>query len=192
MKRLFVAVLLLAVTSSAMAGLVELRVNPDDARASYEHSDTITIELYATGFYENYPSDTIGFMDISALLTDKGGIASAPSLHSALAAGAGASPGIIVNSGGVLIENIIGNREVGSPGVYPFPAVLYSFEFHIPDLPYSTNITISFSGLVLMNAGNFTIVPAYTVSGPLEIHVVPEPATLLLFGLGGLLLRKRH
>jgi len=193
MKRLFVAVLLLAVTSSAVAGLVELRVSPDDAFL-YIASDTITIQLYATDFYTDYPYDTIGFMDIAAIKTDNGGTASSPGLHTALQPGVGVSTGDIVNSGGILIEDIRGYIEQDDlVGVYPFPAVLYEFEFHIPDIMWSTIITISLDGLSLKNLGYNDPVPYYTQSTLLELHLaVPEPATFLLFGLGGLLLRKRH
>ena len=76
MKRLFVAVLLLAVTSSAVAGLVELRVSPDDVVPGYIYGDTLTIQLYATDFYTDYPYYTIGFMDNAAIKTNNGGIAS--------------------------------------------------------------------------------------------------------------------
>ena len=195
MKRLFAAVLLLAVTSSAVAGLVELRVSPDDAFL-YIASDTITIQLYATDFYTDYPYDTIGFMDIAAIKTDNGGTASNPSLNSALAVGTGgtSSVGDIVNSGDTLISDVRGYIEQDDlVGVYPFPAVLYEFEFHIPDIMWSTIITISLDGLSLKNLGYNDPVPYYTQSTLLEIHLaVPEPTTLLLFGLGGLLLRKRH
>jgi hypothetical protein len=115
-------------------------------------------------------------MDISAVKTDNGGTASAPLLHSKLAARAGVSPGTIVNSGGVLIEDIRGYMPfLDVVGVYPFPAVLWECEFHIPDVPASSIITISLSGLSLKNVGNFTIEPAYTVGEPLEIQMVCCP-----------------
>ena len=169
-----------AFCSSVMAaGHVELRIAPEDVNlGGYQASDTITIQIYATGFYENYPWDTIGTMNIAAVLTDSNGTASAPSLHSALAYGTGgsSSPGDVINAGGVLIEDIRGYIIIGDiVGVYPFPAVLWECEFHIPDAPLSSIITISLDGLSLKNLGSNDLVPAYTVGEPLEIHMACCP-----------------
>lgn len=170
----------LSSTRLQAGGNVELWVAPDDVKpGGYEHSDTITIQIYATGFYEDYPSDTIGYMDIAAIKTDNGGTASAPVLHPKLAVGLGADVGTIVNSGGVLIEDIRGYMTIGDfEGVTPFPAVLHSFEFHIPDLPHSSIITLSLDGLSLRNVGFFPIEPPYTISSPLEIHVISTSGPL--------------
>ena len=192
MKKFLVLGIVLALSSSAMAGLVGLEIV--DPQTSYYPSTTITIQVYATGFYTDYPYDTIGFMQIYSMQSDYDAIASNPSLHSAIAVGEGetSSAGDIVNSGGILIEDIHGGIEQGDlTGVYPFPAVLYSFELHIPDLPYSTIITITMVGLNLYNLGYNDPVPGYTVGDTLELHV-PEPMTIALLGLGGLFLRRRR
>jgi len=175
MKKLLLFWFVLGFYSAVMAaGHVELRIAPEDVNTSgYSNSETITIQLYATGFYTDYPNDindTIGFMDIASITTDNGGTASAPVLHPKLEDPT-SSAGTIVNSGGVLIEDIHGNKGLDLYGITPFPAVLWECEFHIPDAPLSSIITIGMSGLVLKNIGYQTIEPAYTVSGPLEIQM---------------------
>ena len=177
MEKLLLLGVVLAFCSSVMAaGHVELRIAPDDVNlAGYYHSETITIQIYATGFYTDYPNDTIGFMDIAAVLTDNGGTASAPDLHDTLELGTGISAGTIVNSGGVLIEDIHGSKGGDLVGVYPFPAVLWECEFHIPDAPLSSIITISLDGLSLKSLGYNDPVPMYTVGEPLEINMACCP-----------------
>jgi len=178
MKKLLLLWVVLAFCSSVMAaGHVELRIAPEDVNlGGYQASETITIQIYAAGFYEDYPNDTIGTMDIAAVLTDSNGTASAPSLHSTLAYGVGASPGDVINVGVVLIEDIKGYKEaLDLVGVYPFPAVLWECEFHIPDAPLSSIITISLDGLSLKNIGYNDPVPAYTVGEPLGIQMACCP-----------------
>jgi len=178
MKKLLLLWIVSAFCSAVVAaGHIELRIAPEDVNpGGYQASDTITIQIYAAGFYENYPGDTIGFMDIAAVQSDNGGTASEPNLHSALAVGIGASAGDVINAGGVLIEDIRGYKAaLDLVGVYPFPAVLWECEFHIPDLSASSIITISLSGLSLTNVGNQTIVPSYTVGEPLEIQMACCP-----------------
>ena len=193
MKKFLVLGVVLALSSSTMAGLVGLEI--DVPQTYYSPSDTITINVVVSEFGTALPGDSIGFMDIASVQSDNGGTASSPTLNTALQPGVGVSTGDIVNSGGILIEDIRGYIEQGDLSGVDFgttnSAILYSFEFHIPDVPASTIITITLDGLAIYNLGYNDPVPGYTGPGALEIHV-PEPITIALLGLGGLFLRRRR
>ena len=194
MKKFLVLVVVLALSSSAMAGLVELKIA--GPQTEYYPSETITIQVYATEFSTDFPSDSIGFMDIASMASDVDAIASNPSLNAALANGTipdSTSPGDVLNEEGTLIQDIRGYIEQGELVGVVFTegaAVLYEFELHIPNVEYSTIITITMNGLDLYNLGYND--PGYTATDTLEIHVTPEPMTIALLGLGGLFLRRRR
>jgi len=177
-----------------MAGLVGLEIT--DPQPGYEPSTTITIQLVASGFWQDFPYDSIGFMDIASISSDVDAIASNPVLHSKLAVGTGGEPtssvGDIINEEGILIQDIRGYIVQGELWGPSPPANLYWFDLHIPDVPFSTIITITMNGLAIKNLGYNDPVPGFTATNTLEIHVIPEPMTIALLGLGGLFLRRRR
>ncbi|MHC4220826.1 MAG: PEP-CTERM sorting domain-containing protein, partial [Planctomycetota bacterium] len=100
------------------------------------------------------------------------------------------SNGVIINSGGWLLDNCRG-ETFDVPTSPPLPAgqVIFSFEFNVPEVTIPTDITIYDSGdRYFQNNDNSIVVQDLT---DLTLNVVPEPATILLFGLGGFILRRR-
>lgn len=183
MKKVLVLMLVLAMASLASAvTTMSFQVDPASVKDNYMPSDIITINLVDTGHVID--------IDIAAI-TDNGagGVASAPlTLTSAFGF---ADVGRLTNDGETLIKWVTGS--VTGTGVYA-TGVLYSFQYHVPDVPASTMITIGdFSG------GNYWLpfIDYFDGSsyeghvGPLTIHVIPEPMTMVLLGLGGLFLRRR-
>jgi hypothetical protein len=178
MKKLSILVLVLAMTSSAWATLAWFTVSP--VNPSYEPSDIITIGIVADFYVGNFGLDDI--------LTDNGGTASAPSLHELLQTGQ-YSDGEVMNTGNLLIQDPYGQIDGYEleDGVPP-GEVVWSFQYHVPEVPESTILTISASGTIFLADAWYT---EYVESiEPLEFHL-PEPTTIALLGLGGLLLRRR-
>ena len=179
MKKLFVLVLVLAISTMATAASVTLKVADNDAQDSYNPSDTITIELIGD-FY-------VGFLGISNLYDSSSGTASSPDLHALFTLTD--DPGDPINSGGELIRAVAGAISGASieDGV-PIGEVIWTFEYHVPDVEYSTIITFTANGF---EAADAWYMDTTTTMPALEIHVVPEPMTIALLGLGGLFLRRR-
>ena len=195
MKKLFVLVLVLAISTMATAATIDLEIiagpdpvgiDPTSGAPSYLPSDTITIALVAAGF-GTAPTTGIAQLEINQATTTNGGTASAPDLHVKLMGSGLYNKGTPVNSGGVLIHTVFGSLAIDDY-ILIDAGNLWWFEFHVPELPYSEIISIDLTGLsILPKYGALT----YTYGGALEIHVVPEPMTIALLGLGGLFLRRR-
>ena len=196
MKKLFVLVLVLAISTMATAATVDLVItagpdpvgtDPGSGAPSYKPSDTITIALVAAGFTSG-PTTAVHYLDIATVTTDNDGTASDPALVTALTGAGIFYHGTLVNEGGILIEIVKGGTAIGDQlGVAS--GDLWSFNYHFPDLPWSTIITIDLTDLLIRHKYGQPLV--YTYGGALEIHVVPEPMTIALLGLGGLFLRRR-
>jgi len=188
MKKLFVLGLVLVISSMAMAARVDLVVlNPP---TEYQPSDTITISLVGSGFDTSgsAPWDSWGGLAIGTATSDNGGTALNPDLHTEFKGGL-YYKGTVVNSGGILIQTVDGGVDMGDYDGIPNGEAGWWFEFHIPDVPYSTIITIDLTNLVIRDCFQDTMSVIY--GGALEIHVVPEPMTIALLGIGGLFLRRR-
>jgi hypothetical protein len=179
MKKLLILGFILAMASAASAGTAWFEVNAGDS-PPYKPSDTITIDLV---------SDVkVSSVYIDAIASNAGTAHDPRSLNTALSI----LPmlGTIVNSGGILIQGPIqGSAPFDFTTHVPPGQAIYSFEFHVPDVPWSTYITICTSG-----SGEVTDFDLGTTVqiDPLTIHVVPEPMTIALLGLGGLFLRRRR
>lgn len=185
MKKLLILMLVLGLTSMASA-VPYFAVDP--VKDSYEPSDWITIEVR-----DDDPLAVDGFM-IDCITDNTGGtvigIAAEPQYFDPSIPVTFQYPGLL-NVDNQLVEYASGAAGSG----VPTDAVIYSFEYHVPDVPASTWIEIQtdwdddwwFAPKFDYHDGS-SYIGAVT---PVLIHVVPEPATLALLGLGGLLLRRR-
>ncbi len=184
MKKLMIFMLVLGIVSTAWA-TPYFTVSP--LQDHFVPSDVITVELRddnpvnVSGFLIDWITDTDGAVPL--------GTAAEPQLfHSSFAS---TIPGYL-NTDGMLVE-----YAAAGTGDAPSGEVLYSFEYHIPSVCLSTIIEIQ----TKWDGVNWWIPWFDYTDGshyegaviPLLIHMVPEPATIALFGIGGLaLLQKRR
>ena len=185
MKKLLILMLVLGFTSVASA-VPYFVVNP--AQDSYMPSEWVTIELL-----DDNVSPVAGFM-VDCITDNTGGLvlgtAGEPQYMDP--SFAFPYPGTL-NVNNQLVEYAAG--AASSAGV-PAGTVIYSFEYHVPDVPASTWIEIQNDAdydLYWDAWMDYADASYYEGSvGTALIHVIPEPTTIVLLGLGGLLLRRRR
>lgn len=190
MKKVLVLLLVLVLAGLASAAVVSLDIIGGDTPAgdfggipSYEGSSTIIIGVTADFYVANF--------NITRVTTDNDGTASNPQLHTRLTEQLPWNHGDLVNSGGVLVKDVAGTATaVNVEDGIPAGETLWQFEYHVPELPYSTIIEIALDDITVSDAWYMDYVEGDI--GPLEIHVSPEPMTVALLGLGGLFLRRRR
>ena len=174
MKKLLILLMVLVMTSGALAQLAQFRVAADDAKDTYYPSDIITIELVA-----DFAVGSIGIDYVYGEPT-----ASSPALNAGFTQ-LPLNPGVVKNAGGILLQSIAGG--VASADILA-GEVLHSFEYHVPEVQESTILVIDAGGVILASLDFSAFLEQIA---PLEIHVTPEPMTVALLGLGGLFLRRR-
>jgi hypothetical protein len=198
MKKMLVLLMVLAVAVFANAQLVETVIldqlegpPPGDYQGipSYEPSTWLLIGLVPHNYGGPDPITGIARMKLDLIAGD--GHAANPQKHAAFDSSI-ENPPVVVNGGGVLIAGKGGDpidlQQELTTQTIPDGEPMILFEYHVPDLPWSTIILIDPIGLQLFDKFNAPL-PSDVI--PLEIHVSPEPMTVALLGLGGLFLRRR-
>jgi hypothetical protein len=176
---IIIAVILFAVNVS-LASVVYF----DTADQMVEPGEIISVSIFSTVETDSIRMDRISDAD-SGIVSNLYIIPDYP--H-----GSGYNEGVVVNNNGVLIEGI--KAGIGLPVWSGVSGVLYSFDYLVPMAPFGYTITIfadSSNGSVneiFCDVGGDLV---YVTPDSLSLIVIPEPTTIVLLGVGCLLLAKR-
>ncbi|MHC4076082.1 MAG: PEP-CTERM sorting domain-containing protein [Planctomycetota bacterium] len=192
MKKLLVLALVMAMASAVSAQEVSVwfEVDPTEPtmhEGGYKPSQIITINVIADfdlGSFSLSVASDFGAVVGTGIEVPTGSGHDAGTVNPLLDVFPDA--GLVVNSGGILLTGAKGAIWTIEDPLLPAYEIIYSFEFHIPDLPESTLIIIDDVGFVSIKGETVDIDDIES----LVIHT-PEPLTIALLGLGGLFLRRR-
>jgi hypothetical protein len=190
MKKLLAVLMVLSMAAIANAALV-INVNGKTGGASIDPNETATISIVATE--EQSPSDLYLFVMDGSLGTVSGGSVVWPDFSSTageitLHQGAGDQYVNTVHQCGWLYAtqtyyiNLIGNT---SPPLVMNGTVVNGITYHAE---IAGDSTIILGNGNIVDDGQAVLMP---ILDTVVIHQVPEPMTIGLLGLGGLLLRPR-
>ena len=174
MKKLLALVLILAMASAASASIVVITVNGEDYTGQdVEGSDVIQIILMDTvntQLQNINPGTTISVDNADTYS------------HTFATGGMFPSSVFTVEGDGYTWAGNVGYMFVAMPA----DDIVFVNEFHVPDgLEFSTEINIEWTISYMTDE-------PMPYSGSAILHVVPEPMTIALLGLGGLFLRRRR
>jgi hypothetical protein len=182
MKKLIVTMIVLAMASTTLAGIIS--IEGVEAR-DYAPSEFISISISVSGFggpMQGY--EGVGSFG-GSILGD--GSASEGAIQGRLRGQGIITDGDPVGDGTVLIKGI--NGGLSDSDLDPVnDAVIYTFRYHVPEVDPSTEITIG-TDLAVRDLFGTDFIDVQ--QGSATIHVIPEPMTIALLGLGGLFLRRR-
>jgi hypothetical protein len=187
-KKVLILVLVFGMSSAAMAvsGTISLQVQGGQA-PSYMVGTPVTVEVVAGPEFTGPMGNWIGSLDIGAI-TGSGtnpALSAVGALNPTLTANLGWTNGSL-GTPPSLVAGIVGRAAI-SQGVAG-GGILYTLSLDSVGDTIGI-LTIDLAGVTAANP--FGQPHDITLGQALSLNVIPEPATIALLGLGGLLLRRK-